>query len=119
MNSRYDMPQTRYKARKSNFPKVLLVLILLAAALALTNPVKSDFSKYALNNLEDSIGISIGEGVSSLVGEPVVESFTLRDNYILFSVFSLPDVQNSKFLTGDVTAAKRYLGLFKIIFIKL
>lgn len=54
-----------------------------------------------------------------MVAQPMVESFTIRENYILFSTFSIPDIQDSKTFIGDIKAKRKYLGLFKIIFIKL
>lgn len=54
-----------------------------------------------------------------MVAQPMVESFTIRENHILFSTFSIPDIQDGKTFIGDIKAKRKYLGLFKIIFIKL
>ncbi|WP_238651581.1 DUF4359 domain-containing protein [Paenibacillus piscarius] len=119
MNPRYDTPSPARRVRGRSGGKSFLVLILVLILMAVTNPGKEEFSEYAVKNLENTMGQDIGDGITKLVAQPVVESLTQRDNYILFSVFSVPDLTNTKFFTGDGGATKKYIGLFKIIFVKL
>ncbi|MEK4042360.1 hypothetical protein NSU18_01760 [Paenibacillus sp. FSL H8-0048] len=119
MNSRYDTPSHARRVRRRSGGKSLLVLILVLVVMAVTNPGKEAFSKYSVKNLENTLDQEIGDGISKLVAQPVIESLTKRDNYILFSVFSVPDLKNTDFFTGDGGATKKYIGLFKILFIKL
>lgn len=119
MNPRYDTPSPARRVRRRSGGKSFLVLILVLVVMAVTNPGKEEFSEYAVKNVENTIGQEIGDGITKLVAQPVVESLTERDNYILFSVFSVPDLTNTKFFTGDGGAVKKYIGLFKIIFVKL
>ena len=119
MNLRYENPQTERQVRKRMAAKLYLVIIILLILLGVLNPGKGDFGEYAANHLEDSIGLGIAEGVSSLIVQPVIESFTRRENYILFSVFTVPDIQDNTTFIGDIQSTRKYLGLFKIIFIEL
>lgn len=119
MNARYYAPGPARRVRKRSGVKWFLVLILVLVVMAITNPGKEDFSEYALKNVENSVGQEIGDGITRLVAQPVVESLTERNNYILFSVFSVPDLTNTEFFTGDGGKTKKYIGLFKIIFVKL
>ena len=119
MNPRYDAPSPARRVRRRSGGKSFLVLILVLVVLAVTNPGKEEFSEYTVKNLENTIGQEIGDGITKLVAQPIVESLTERDNYIFFSVFSVPDLKNTRFFTGDGGAAKKYIGLFKIIFVKL
>ncbi|AIQ59023.1 hypothetical protein [Paenibacillus borealis] len=119
MNPRYDTPQPERRVRKKTAAKLSFVLIVILVLLAVLNPGKEDFGEYAVNNLEGTLGIELASGITDLVAQPLVESFTIRKNYILFSTFSIPDIQDGKTFIGDVKAKRKYLGLFKIVFIKL
>lgn len=120
MNSRYDTPSPACRVRRRSGGKSLLVLILVVlVVMAVTNPGKEAFSEYSVKNLENTLDQEIGDGITKLVAQPVVESLTERDNYILFSVFSVPDLKKTNFFSGDGGATKKYIGLFKILFIKL
>ncbi|NQX48942.1 hypothetical protein HQN87_26830 [Paenibacillus tritici] len=113
------MPQPERRVRKRTGWKWAIVLIVILVVMAVLNPGKEEFSEYAVKDLKETLGTELAGGITELVAQPLVESFTLRDNYILFSMFSIPDIQNGKSLIGDRSANRKYLGLFKIIFIKL
>lgn len=119
MNPRYDTPQSERKVRKKTAAKLSFVIIVVLVLLAVMNPGKEDFGEYAVNHLEGTLGVEFAGGITDLVAQPLVESFTIRENYILFSTFSIPDIQDGKTFIGDIKAKRKYLGLFKIIFIKL
>ncbi|MEK3684712.1 hypothetical protein GC101_02440 [Paenibacillus sp. LMG 31459] len=119
MNPRYDATQPEHKVRKKTAAKLSFVIIVVLVLLAVMNPGKEDFGEYAVNHLEETLGVELAGGITSLVAQPMVESFTIRENYILFSTFSIPDIQDGKTFIGDIKAKRKYLGLFKIIFIKL
>lgn len=119
MNPRYDATQPEHKVRKKTAAKLSFVIIVVLVLLAVMNPGKEDFGEYAVNHLEETLGVELAGGITSLVAQPMVESFTIRENYFLFSTFSIPDIQDGKTFIGDIKAKRKYLGLFKIIFIKL
>lgn len=100
MNSRYDTPSPARRVRRRSGGKSFLVLILVLIVMAVTNPGKEAFSEYSVKNLENTLGQEIGDGITKQVAQPVIESLTVRDNYILFSVFSVPDLKNTNFLPG-------------------
>jgi hypothetical protein len=119
MNPRYNEPQPERRVRKNTAAKLSFVIIAVLVLLAVMNPGKEDFGEYAVNHLEETLGGGLAGGITSMVAQPMVESFTIRENYILFSTFSIPDIQDGKTFIGDIKAKRKYLGLFKIIFIKL
>lgn len=119
MNPRYDAPQPERRVRKKTAAKLSFVIIIVLVLLAVMNPGKEDFGEYAMKDLEKTLGIELAGGITELVAQPLVESFTVRENYILFSTFSIPDIQDGRTFIGDVKAKRKFVGLFKIIFIKL
>ncbi|MNN79208.1 hypothetical protein D3C81_1958310 [compost metagenome] len=58
-------------------------------------------------------------GATDLLARPLLNSITVRDNYILFSVYSIPDIKDDKTFITDIQAEKKYLGLFKRFFFEL
>ncbi|MNR41843.1 hypothetical protein D3C85_1602830 [compost metagenome] len=112
-----QQPVRNAKTRK--FRNVLIVIGLLLVLLAVLNPGRDDFTDYAVNNLDDTLGRGFPDGISDLVARPLLNSFAERDNFILFSVFSIPDIQDSSTFIEDITEDKKYLGLFKRFFFEL
>ncbi|MFD1906242.1 hypothetical protein ACFSQ7_23005 [Paenibacillus rhizoplanae] len=84
--------------------------------MAVTNPGKEAFSEYSVKNLENTLDQEIGDGITKLVAQPVVESLTERDNYILFSVFSVPDLKKTNFLAGMAGLLRNILDCSKSFF---
>lgn len=107
------------RARPGRIRNLFIVLIILAGVLALLNPSIEDFAEYAADDLQEMLGTPLPEGLNQTAVRPLVENIAGRDNYIVFSVFSLPDIQDNTTFLGDITAKKRYLGVFKIFFIEL
>ncbi|AIQ52678.1 hypothetical protein [Paenibacillus sp. FSL R7-0331] len=115
----YVERQYERRAKPGRIRNLLIVLVILVGVLALLNPAIEDFAEYAVDDLQDTLGASLPEGLGQAMIKPLVQSLADRENYIIFSVFSLPDIQDSSTFIGDITAKKRYLGLFKIFFIEL
>lgn len=115
----YAERQFERRARPGRIRNMLIVLVILLGVLALLNPSTEDFAEYAADDLQEILGASLPKGLNQAVIRPLVENISERDNYIIFSVFSLPDIQDSSTFIGDITAKKRYLGVFKIFFIEL
>lgn len=105
------------KTRK--FRNVLIVIGLLLVALAVLNPTREDFTEFAADNLHDKLGDWLPGGATDLLARPLLNSITVRDNYILFSVYSIPDIKDDKTFITDIQAEKKYLGLFKRFFFEL
>lgn len=119
MNSHYDLPQPKRRVRKRTRTKWMLALAVILIIMAVLNPGKEDFSEYAVKDLEGTIGIELAGGITDMIAGPLIESFTIRKNYIIFSTFSIPDLENGKTFISDIEANRKYIGLFKIIFIRL
>ncbi|MDF9839210.1 MULTISPECIES: hypothetical protein [unclassified Paenibacillus] len=115
----YTERQVERRARPGRIRNMLLVLLILLGVLAWLNPSTEDFADYAADDLQEILGTSLPVGLNQAVVRPLVKSLAERDNYIIFSVFSLPNIQDSSTFIGDITAKKRYLGVFKIFFIEL
>ncbi len=99
--------------------KTVIILLVVALGLALTNPDKEDFKEYVAKNLQkelvkkgDKDAVSrifkpLADGLAQLGGS-LSSAFAHRENYYLFSVFTLgPDGEQ------DVP---RYLGIGKMFF---
>lgn len=115
----YAERQVDRRARPGRIRNMFIVLVILLGVLALLNPATEDFAEYAADDLQEILGPSLPDGLNQAVVRPLVQSLAERDNYIVFSVFSLPDIKDSSTFIGDITAKKRYLGVFKIFFIEL
>ncbi|AIQ47108.1 hypothetical protein R70723_15365 [Paenibacillus sp. FSL R7-0273] len=115
----YFDQQVERRAKPGRIRNLFILLVILAGVLALLNPSIEDFAEYAVEDLKEILGASLPESLNQAVVRPLVENISERDNYIIFSVFSLPDIQDSSTFIGDITAKKRYLGVFKIFFIEL
>lgn len=112
-----QQPGRRVKPRKArNF---IIILGVLLVALAVLNPTKEEFSEYAADNLQEKLADWLSGGVTEALATSLLNSIAERDNYIFFSVFSLPDIQGSSTFLGEIPENKKYLGLFKRFFFEL
>ncbi|WP_433946182.1 hypothetical protein [Paenibacillus sp. SN-8-1] len=71
----------------------LAILIVIAIILAATNPSKEDFTEYVVDhiNVSSSSNNAFAAGMTNLIGKPILSAMTARDNYTLFSVFTIND----------------------------
>ncbi|WP_310833158.1 hypothetical protein [Paenibacillus pedocola] len=104
---------------KRRFRNFLLILGLFLVALAVLNPTREDFSEFAADDLHDKLGDWLPGGATDMLARPLLNSIAERDNYILFSVYSIPDIKDGKTFISDIQAEKKYLGLFKRFFFEL
>jgi hypothetical protein len=108
MNRNYE-PQTGRGTRKGGAGRFFLIIIVLLVALFVTNPNKDEFVEYALKNVNEDGGSKLTEGIANAIGKPLLNSVTEREDYFFFSIYKLPDLEQSN----------KYLGIFKKVFIKL
>jgi len=74
-----------------------IVLLAVGLALALTNPGPSDFQRFAEEQLEEVLVEQLGDsplgralaGAGSRFAGPLIRDATERDNYVLFSRYTL------------------------------
>lgn len=70
--------------------KLLIGLVILIFALALTNPSQTDYNSWVNDKLADKLNYNsqstLGKAVSKISGL-VVEPVTERHNYVLFSIY--------------------------------
>lgn len=87
-----------------------IILLLVTILLAVTNPTKEDFSDYIVKEITgDSDGIII-KGIANSLGKTVIEAASKRDDYVLFSIFSV---------NGGESSSGKYLGFLNSVFITL
>lgn len=111
MNRVYNQEVNMTRKKRYGGKLVLVFILLLLVALAVTNPKKEDFTEYLVNGSfenADSVGFSFKNLVNS-VGTSFLNSVTERDNYIFLSVYYY----------GDGNDGPKYIGFFKRIFIEI
>jgi len=92
--------------------KSLIILVLVAALLYVTNPSKEDFSDWTKARMEERMEESAKEngiqealsGTLSEIGSAVGAMFTEEKNYYLFSIYTV-DLGKKEY---------SYLGVFKV-----
>jgi len=87
----FDELKEKDRKSKEGSNKYLLVIILtgIIIMLAATNPTTSDFAEWTVSRAVRE-GLVEAEVFVSLLGEPMVRGMTIRNNYVLFSVFIFP-----------------------------
>lgn len=109
MNRVYNQEVNMTKRRKSSSKFVLVFILLLLVALAVTNPKKEDFTAYLVNGTIENVE-SVGlKNFVNLFNPSILNSVTGRDNYIFLSVYYF-DVGKE---------GPKYIGFFKRVFIEI
>lgn len=76
-----------------------IIFMLVIIILFLTNPTKPEFTEWTTNKLMEQAQTDMVKGLTSLFGNALIDSVTVRHNYILFSVFDVNyDKQDMKVL---------------------
>lgn len=120
MDKSYDINPVRTSRRSSKRKiRILLGLLITLVILAISNPTREDFVDYGMNRPDELFNTGESGVITNIIAKSLLDSFTGRENYILFSVFSIPKVKDNNHFIGDIQEKKKYLGLFKIIFIEL
>ncbi|MDZ7672155.1 MAG: DUF4359 domain-containing protein [Halanaerobiales bacterium] len=89
-----------------NFMVFLILIIVLATFLAITNPNQEDFISWGVEQLQEDSETDLGKILEGVIGEQVLRVKTSRTNYVIFSIFS---VENS----GE---SAKYLGIVNQFF---
>ncbi|MEK5237897.1 hypothetical protein NST99_19585 [Paenibacillus sp. FSL L8-0470] len=120
MEKTYDVNpgRTTHRSTKKKTGMVLGLIIILIL-LAVSNPTRADFVDYAMNRPDEIFKVGESGAIMNQIAKSLLDSLTLRENFILFSVYSVPDVKDNTHFIGDIQEKKKYLGFFKIIFIEL
>lgn len=101
-------PQSARKGGKGRVGS-LIVILLVVILLAVTNPSTDDFIAHNLKNISDETSSSFEKGLVSNLARGYFEASTVRDNYVVFSTFTVTD--------GALSA--KFIGFLNGFFIKI
>jgi len=69
---------------------IFLILILVAATfLSITNPDKNDFLDWGVEQLQSDSQSDLEKIWEDVVGEQVLKAKTVRQNYVIFSIYEV------------------------------
>lgn len=86
---------------------IFLILILVAATfLAITNPTKDEFISWGVEEIQSQSETELEKIIEGVVGREVLELKTSRTNYVVFSIYTVDNGQDSM----------RYLGIISQFF---
>ncbi|MFW6022409.1 MAG: hypothetical protein ACOCQW_02695 [Halanaerobiaceae bacterium] len=88
---------------------VLIVLLLVVILLVLTNPSEEDFLDWSMQQLEQESQSELEELLEGVIGRPVLQMATEKQDYLLFSIFTINKGGNSAV----------YIGFLRYIFIRI
>lgn len=81
---------------------IFLILILVAATfLSITNPNKDDFLDWGIEQLQSDSQTDLEKIWEDVVGEQVLKAKTVRQNYVIFSIYEVDSKES----------VVRYLGI--------
>ncbi|MDU7472118.1 MAG: hypothetical protein E7L01_01975 [Paenibacillus macerans] len=101
-------PQVSPKGKTVRFG-ALIVLLLVAVVFAVTNPSVNDFADHMLKKFPGEEESALARGVINTIGKGYIEAATERDNYVLFSTFTMTD--------GPLSA--KFIGFLNGFFIQV
>jgi hypothetical protein len=90
------------------FLTTIIIVLLLALAMAITNPGKDDFITWAVEEFKENSNSELEALLGGVLGRPVLTVATTREDYFIFSIFTVEQTDE----------AAIFLGVFKQ-FIKL
>ncbi|MCF8001242.1 MAG: DUF4359 domain-containing protein [Halanaerobiales bacterium] len=86
---------------------IFLILVLVAASfLAITNPTNEDFVNWGVQKMQSDAETDFERILEGTVGEQLLKLRTSRSNYVIFSVFNVE--------SADETI--KYLGIVNLFF---
>lgn len=101
------MEQNNVTEEPKNRYKWWVVLVLVLALLAISNPSKSEYTTWVLEQTKKETGEQYSQEFIESVGGPMISAVTTRSNYLLFSIYTT-DIEGEKAST---------LGVFNCFFI--
>ena len=86
---------------------IFLILILVAATfLAITNPTKDEFISWGVQEMQAESETDLEKIIEGVVGEQVLKVKSTRENYVIFSIFTVDSGEE------DI----RYIGILEQFF---
>ena len=93
----------------NRYLRILLIIVLLAVILFISNPEKNHFIDWAVKKAERQSSSALESFLGGVVGRPLLNVATSRDNYYLFSIFRVE----------KGTEDSIFLGFFRYVFIQI
>lgn len=117
MEKTYDVNpgRTTHRSTKKKTGMVLGLIIILIL-LAVSNPTRADFVDYAMNRPDEIFKVGESGAIMNQIAKSLLDSLTLRENFILFSVYSVPDVKDNTHFIGDIQE-KRNIWVFSKLYL--
>lgn len=82
-----------------NFMIVLILILVAATFLAITNPSSDDFVNWGVQKMQSETETDFEKILEGTVGEQLLKLRTTRTNYVIFSVFNVESSdENIKYL---------------------
>ena len=86
---------------------IFLILILVAATfLAITNPTRDEFISWGVEEIQSQSETELEKIIEGVVGREVLELKTSRTNYVVYSIYTVDNGQDNM----------RYLGIISQFF---
>lgn len=89
-----------------NFFIFLILIIVVATFLVVTNPTKEEFISWGIQEIQEESETNLEKILEGTVGEQILESRTTRKSYIIFSIYSVE--------SGEENI--KYMGIIKKFF---
>lgn len=67
---------------------ILIIFLFIVVLLAVTNPQKTDYVNWAIERETNQSQDILSKGVINLLGKPLIEQFTVKEDYVLFSIYT-------------------------------
>lgn len=101
-------PQVTRKSGKGRVGAIVVIL-LVAILFAVTNPSTADFSEHMAKGMSADGDNALEKGIVNTLGKAYIEAATERDNYVIFSTFTITD--------GPLSA--KFIGFLNGFFIRI
>ncbi|MGM0444952.1 MAG: hypothetical protein ACQEQH_00965 [Bacillota bacterium] len=85
-----------------NLMVFLILIIVLATFLAITNPNQEEFISWGVEQLQADSETELEKILEGTIGEQVLRAKTSRTNYVIFSIFSVENAGESAKYLGIV-----------------
>ncbi len=84
----------------------IVLILLLALGMAMTNPDKDDFVNWAVEEFQENSDSGLEALLGGVIGRPVLTIATTREDYFIFSIYRVANTEEEAV----------FLGVFKKFF---
>ncbi|MFW6035001.1 MAG: hypothetical protein ACOCRZ_01965 [Halothermotrichaceae bacterium] len=88
---------------------LIIILLILATVLQATNPTEEQFVDWAYSRSKENADTELEKILGTVVGKPVLMMATTRDDYYVYSIFTVDKAEKEA----------KFVGIFNNIFFKI